>query len=183
MPNLLSKVVSDGTTHVTDATTSPASDDATGKPEGTPGTVKTYDEKTFKEVVGQRDELKKRLIKLEEDAKKREETALTEQGKFKELAERHKSDLDKALTENASLKTIVDQVKADKESQLKELLKPLSKEDAELVSGMPDLDAQIRIARRLTTEKQKAINPPGVTSGKISGTGIDYKLAYPSMSK
>src|SRR5574343_773751 len=82
MPNLLSKVVSDGTTHVTDATTSPASDDATGKPEGTPGTVKTYDEKTFKEVVGQRDELKKRLIKLEEDAKKREETALTEQGKF-----------------------------------------------------------------------------------------------------
>lgn len=127
--------------------------DATAKPDGT-ATPKTYSEEVVKELIAQRDEVKRKLREREEADKKVTESKLLEEGKLKELL----AAKEKELSDLAPLKDKVAKYEAMEQAQREKLLKELPKEKRELYASVPtevlqDMVEQLKVKETTTVSK------------------------------
>ena len=137
-----------------------------GKPDGEPGKEvtpsKTYSEEEFKKVVAERQEVKEKLRKIEEEKKADAEKKALEEGKLKELLEAKNAELEterKARQEASS--------KAEKYEEQQKLLREqalsrIPDEQMRSIAGkLPDLSDVVAFA-----DKYESENRGGPANGK-----------------
>lgn len=139
--------------------------DATTKPDGT-ATPKTYSEEVVKELIAQRDEVKRKLREREEADKKVTDAKLQEEGRYKELLEAK----EKRLAELEGLAKEVEAYRQADADRREALLKELPKEKRELYQTASE--AVIRDAVEL--HKSADGKPTPARKAGVSGEGRKY---------